>query len=147
MSFTMKDSLLMTVLKCGSADLELLEGVRYDWDCIFEHEMEDGELEFNRIMYAVFCYGFGEIEKRVDDRICELEAIQNERELDEDEEKELELLRELCPYDDFSSYHNYLDTHVYCNAHGGTYKTYMSEALDEFEENTGFYIAIDNEEE
>lgn len=146
MSLTMKDKLLMIVLKCGSADLELLENIKYDWDCIFEHEMEDVELDFNRIMYAVFCYGLGEIEKRVDDRICELEAIPNERELDEDEEKEMKLLRELRPYDDFSSFYDHLNTHVYCNAHSGTYKKYMNEALDEFERNTGFDIFINGGE-
>lgn len=142
---TGRESLLTSILNCGTLDLRLLDDVQYDWCEILEHY--DGEKTLNGLMRAVFRYGFGEIEQAVNNRICELDAIPNERELDDDEEKELAALKELSPHDDFDSFHNYLDTHVYCEQHGGTYKAYMSDALDGFENNTGFCISIIEEDE
>lgn len=135
---TGREAFLTHILDCGTADLSLLDGVNYDWNDIMWEPFEN--LDFCNVMYAVFQYGFGEIENAVNERIRELEVIASERLLDNTEEKELSKLRGLSPRDDFTSYHNYLDTHVYCEKHGRTYIEYMSEALEEFEENTGFNI-------
>ena len=97
------------------------------------------------LMNEVFLYGFGEIENAVNARICELEAMPNERPLDASEEEELSALRMLEPYEDFSSFHNYIDTHVSCDRHWKTYKKYIPYALEEFEYNTGFNIGCSYE--
>ncbi len=91
-------------------------------------------------MREVFQVGYEDIQIAVVNRICELESSGD---LDDDEADELTLLRELDASEDFDSYHNYLDTHVWCRNHADTYKKYMTEALEEFEENTGFYIRLE----
>lgn len=141
------ERMLTALFQCGTEDLRLLNDVQYDWEDVFDFdEFGFDGLNINYVMRRVFEIGFGDILEARDDRICELEAIPNERELDEDEEEELRLLRNLKPYEDFSSYHNFLDTHVYCDAHGATYKNYLSDALDRFEEDTGFYISFLNDD-
>ena len=144
MTVTGRESLLMMMLDCGSDDLRLLDDVGYDWPDIFAGIDEVADVDgLNGIMREVFRFGYSQIAEAVSDRICELEAITNERELDEDEENELAALRELRPTDgDFSSYHNFIDTSVWCEKHGETYKAYLQDALDSFEEGTGFYITI-----
>lgn len=141
---TGRDALLVSLMDCGELDLKLIDDVGYDWCDIFAGGAGAWEAgDFNSIIRQVFRYGFQQIEEAVSDRICELEAIPNERELDEDEEKELAALRELRPTaGDFDSYHNYLDTHVYCEKHGETYKKYLQDALDAFADGTGFEVTI-----
>lgn len=139
---TGRESLLTAILDCGTADLSLLDDVQYDWDDIFKR-LEDDTHDLNSVMREVFQVGYEDIQVAADDRICELEAIENERELDDDEADELALLRELNASEDFDSYHNFLDTSVWCRNHADTYKKYMMEALEEFEENTGFCISLE----
>ena len=136
---TGRESLLTSVLDCGEADLSILDDVQYDWCDLIEPGDEVKRL--TQLMDAVFRHGFGEIAVAVSDRICELEAVVNERELDAEEEQELTALRGLTPRKDFSTYCNCLDTHVYCVNHGKTSLEYMSEALDAFADNTGFDIS------
>ena len=92
-------SLLCEMLSCGTLDLELLDRVGYDWDEVLEQlDWPDGEgFNFNRLMRAIVDVGIIHIKQAVEDRICELEAVENERELDEDEAEEMESLRRL-PY-------------------------------------------------
>lgn len=141
---TSREELLMTLLNCGSADLSLLDDIGYDWSLVFAR-MGEMPRDINSVMWTVFQLGYEDIQTDIDDRICELEAITNERELYDEEEEELARLRELEAAEDFGSYHNYLDTHVYCERHGSTYKEYMGDALDEFEENTGFSISFNED--
>ena len=135
---TSREDFLMQILDCGILDLSLIDGVKYDW-CDIIGELH-GNFDLNIVMNEVFLYGFGEIENEVNARICELEAIPNERPLDVAEEEELSALRMLEPYEDFSSFHNYIDTHVNCDRYTHIYKVYMADALEEFERNTGFNI-------
>lgn len=140
---TGRESLLMAILDCGTDDLCLLDDVQYDWADIF-NRLEDDTHDLNSVLREVFQVGYECIQAAVDARICELEFIElNERELDDDEAAELALLRDLDASDDFVSYHNYLDTHVWCRCHMDTYKKYMKEALEEFEEHTGFQIMVE----
>jgi len=135
------ESLLKTILDCGSEDLSILEDVQYDWADLLKR-MCDETCNLNSLMWMVFQVGYEGIQVAIDDRICELEAIVNERPLDDYEEEELARLRELDATEDFESYHNYLDTHVWCQKHADTYEEYMMEALETFRDNTGFYIAL-----
>lgn len=139
---TRTENLLTSLFRCGTADLSLLDDVRYDWDDIFEN-LEGAPINLNNIMYEVFQIGYADIQTAADDRIAELEAIAlNERELDGDESAELDALRELNAAEDFDSYHNFLDTHVWCERHAEAYEVYLSDALSRFEENTGFEIRL-----
>jgi hypothetical protein len=136
---TNRDYLLTTLLDCGTLDLKILDGVEYDWCDLVDRR--EGVPDINTLMYDVFQMGFDDIQTRVNDRICELEAVElNERDLDEDEEQEKAALSELNATEDFESFHNAIDTHVYCVNHWDTYTMYMKEALDEFRDNTGFTI-------
>lgn len=142
MSVTAKDDLLMTILKCGSLDLGMIDSVGYDF-CDIISQLDDmpiQEIGINGLMRAVVDFGIIQIREAVDRRICELEAIPNERELDEEEEAELAALRLLNPDEDIQSYHNCIDTHVWFEHHGSLYRRYLEEAVDDFEEGTGLSI-------
>ena len=93
-----KDDLLMTVLGCGSLDLEMLEDVHYDFDEVIGQL--DGlplqEAGFNGLMRAVVSVGIIHIREAVDDRLCELEAVHMEREWDEYEAEEYQIGRASC---------------------------------------------------
>nr|DAP06679.1 MAG TPA: YnzC [Caudoviricetes sp.] len=146
-----REDFLMNLLNCGSFDLRLIDDVGYDWCDILDSETLGEMLSdlsrrrdtLNYIMRRVIEFGIDQIATAVADRICELRAISNERELDADEAKELDALRTLNPEEDIGSYHNYIDTHVWFENNANTYHTYLQEALDDFAEGTGFEIGGD----
>lgn len=131
------ESFLVNLLNCGIDDLRLIEDVNYPWCDILTGDMP---FDMNDLMRMVVEFGIQQITDAANDRICELEAIPNERERDEDEETELKALRSLSPEDDILSFHNYLDTHVWFENHADVYRTYLPEALDAFADGTGFEI-------
>lgn len=143
-----REDFLMNLLNCGILDLGLIDGVGYDWCDILNEEMiyeiagriGNGSCTINFVMAEVVAFGICQIETAISDRICELEAILNERELDEDEKAELSALRTLNPYEDISGYYNCIDTHVYMERNGSLYKRYLSKAIGDFEEGTGLEI-------
>lgn len=146
-----REDFLMNLLNCGVLDLKLIDDVGYDWCDILDGEMlgemlSDGSRQretLNYIMRRVVEFGIDQLTTAVADRICELEAITNERELDVDEEEELEALRTLNPEEDIESYHNFIDTHVWFENNADVYRTYLQRALDDFAEGTGFEIGGD----
>ena len=97
-------------------------------------------LDFNDVLRGAVSVGIIKLKEAIDDRICEIEAIPNERELDEDEEEELNTLRLLKPDDDIEGDFNFLATHVWFKNNGPVYRRYLSEAVDEFEDNVGFFL-------
>ena len=143
-----RDDFLISILHCGVCDLGLIDDVGYNWCDILDSEtlgemLSGGSRQreiLNYLMRRVVEFGIEQITTAVDDRICELEAIPNDRELDADEEKELSALRALNPEEDIDSYHNFIDTHVWFENNADVYHTYMQEALDNFAEGTGFEI-------
>ena len=143
-----RDDFLISILHCGVCDLSLIDDVGYNWCDILDSEtlgrmLSSGSRQrdtLNYLMRRVVEFGIRQITTAVDDRICELEAIPNDRELDADEEKELSALRALNPEEDIDSYHNFVDTHVWFENNADVYHTYMQEALDNFAEGTGFEI-------
>lgn len=136
---TGKESFLTELLNCGLYDLDLLDGVSYDWSEILAGEREVFT-NMNEVMALVFQYGFEQMQQSISDRICEIEAIASERELDVGEESELHLLRYLKPEDDFDVYRNYQDTHVFCERHREVYALLCQDEVSEFEKGTGFAI-------
>lgn len=145
---TGREDFLMTLLNCGSLDLKLIDDVGYDWCDILGADVAEGLLAckmrkisgINYIMRQVVEYGIDQLETAVNDRICELEAIPNERELDDSEEKELADLRTLIPSEDIGGYYNCIDTHIWFDKNGEIYRKYLSDALDSFADGTGFEI-------
>lgn len=141
-----REDLLTSILDCGYGDLYLLEDCQYDIGEIVEECLSNfGRLDINNLVRIMFEFGLRDIETARDDRICELEAVQNERELDDEEQKELEMLRLMEPLEDFGSFHNYIDTHIWLNARdlGEAYQTYLHDAIERFEDMTGFVIGFD----
>lgn len=135
-----KEDLLMALLGCGSMDLAMLDDVRYDFDEIID-QLDNKPIQdvgFNGLMRAVVDVGIIHIREAVEERIQELE---DQGGLDDFEVEELEALQKLAPDDDIRSFHNYLDTHVRFETNGDIYRQYLSEALDEFADNTGFEIS------
>lgn len=131
-------NLLCTMLNCGSADLELLDRMGYDWDEILDQL--DWPFDFNQLLRAVVDVGIIYIKDAMWDRIIELTAIQNKRKLDEDEEEEMKALGCLDPDQDIKGFFNHRDTHVWLEQNGPVYRKYLSSALDSFEENVGFFL-------
>ena len=143
-----RDDFLMNILHCGVLDLRLIDDVGYDWCDILDSETlgemlsnGSGQHEIlNYLMRQVVDFGIDQLTTAANDRICELEAIPNERELDADEKEELKALCALNPEEDIESYHNFIDTHVRFRSNADVYRTYLQEALDDFAEGTGFEI-------
>lgn len=139
-----KDPLLCSLLDCGTADLSLLNDVDVDiGEIIDECRDECGDTNINTVMWVIFQKGFGQIQNAIEERIRELEDYIEDGSADDEDREELEQLRELDPYNDFDSFHNYLDTHVWAQEHGEIYRQYLGHALEDFENITGFYITID----
>ncbi len=138
-----KEKLLLAMLSCGTDDLAMLDDVRYDWYEVLEQLdwPDDGGFDFNSLMRAVVDLGIIHVKEAVNDRICELEAVINERDLDEAEEKELTSLRSIDPDDDIRSYHNCLDTNVWIENNADIYEGYLQDALDAFTDNTGLLLS------
>ena len=79
-----REDLLTSILDCGYGDLYLLEDCQYDIGEIVEECLSNfGRLDINNLVRIMFEFGLRDIETARDDRICELEAVQNERELDD----------------------------------------------------------------
>ena len=133
-----KDALLCTLLNCGSADLAMLDQVDLDWDIVLNEC--DRPVDFNGLMQAVVLVGTGEIANAVIRRKKELRSALEEGQLTEDEATELEDISTLNPYDDISSYHNWLDTYAYFEQREEIYRRYFSGELDTFEDLTGLCL-------
>lgn len=139
-----RDTVLSCLLDCGTADLSLLDDVDVDiYQVIEECKEEIGSTNINEVMWVIFQKGFAEIQNAIEARIQDLEEYVEDGSADDDDREELEQLRELDPYNDFDSYHNYLDTHVWAQQHGEIYRQYLGDALETFEQITGFSITID----
>lgn len=135
------EALFCQMFSCGSADLELLDDVEYDWDDVLDQmDFPYQGMDFNDLLRAIFNVGFIAIREAVRECIDELEVGEKHGWLNEEAQIELRELRRLDPDNDFYAYCNCLDTHVYCSNHGGLYQQYMQHALDSFERNTGWGI-------
>ena len=137
--WTKRDDLLMAMLGCGLYDLSLIDDVNYD-NCDVLEQCGTTAPSFRDYIVAAFELGIRDIEQARDDRLCELEAITDVRDLDPEEEQEKAALEELSPAADIGWYFNYLDTHVYFTDNEDVYQTFLPDALDKFCYYTGFEI-------
>lgn len=131
----------MQILHCGIIDLKLIDDVGYDFCDILEL---DGTFQFdiNFVMASVFEYGFSRIEDAIYTRKEYLTDMRDAYGISEEQQEELDALNKLAVFDDFQTYHNYIDTYVWCEKNKEIYKEYLSEALDDFAKGTGFKIAF-----
>ena len=137
-----KDDIIVALLDCGYADIYVFDQCQYEMSQMCEECKDDyGEVNINNLARTMFNFGLRDIANKVDERIKELQETENPSEA---EKTELEAIKELSPFDDFGSYHNCLDTSIWLERHdlADTYKTYMQEALDDFEEMTGYAISV-----
>ncbi len=138
-----KDSLLLTLLGCGTLDLEMLEDIHYDFDDVIDRldGLSIQEAGFNGLMRAVVDVGIIHIQEALEEKLAELHGYRDEGVMTEGDKQELQALEQLDPDRDIRSYHNCLDTSVWFEQNGSAYRRYLSEAIDSFEENTGLYIS------
>jgi len=136
-----REDFLMQILHCGILDLKLIDDVDYDWCDIIETD-STFPFNLNGVMRRVFEYGFNQIENAVDNRIEYLRETQNVYGISAEQKEELEALSQLDVWEDFQSFHNYIDTHVWCEKHKDIYQKYMEEALCDFADGTGFEITF-----
>lgn len=66
--------------------------------------------------------------------------LDNAKPLLPDMQTELENLKQLKPFEDIESFHNYLDTSIYFINNSEIYNQYCEQELKTFTENTGFEI-------
>lgn len=139
---TSREDFLMQILQCGVLDLKLIDDVGYDFCDILELD-STFQFDINFVMARVFEYGFSRIEDAIYERKEYLTDTRDTYGISEEQQKELDALNELAVIDDFQTYHNCIDTHVWCDRNKEIYKKYLSEALDDFAEGTGFEISFD----
>lgn len=131
------ESFLCEILSCGTADLEMLDDIEFNWDeVLYQIDWPQYGLDFNDIMRGVFACGIIRIENEINCRICDLERNCS----GEEEEEELVALKLLNPNEDITAYFNCLDTYVYFRQNGEIYRRYLEYELNNFYNNTGFEI-------
>lgn len=149
-------NLLTALLDCGSDDLRILDSCEYGFhEVIEEARGYKDHPDINDLCSAMFTLAKHDINDWLVNRLGEIhvDLMNGDKHTAEYVYLtfEYKTLSELSPHEDISSYHNFLDTHVYlsCNEEKGiAYARYCKEAIDAFEQKTGFPIdlpAITNE--
>lgn len=145
------EALVCNLLKCGPADLAMLERVGFDWPDVIDATGWKGssftDMDFNSLMDAVVYLGKMAIKAAVNNSLSDLEILEQRGELTEEKFEELFQFHYLDPEEDIQSYHNYLDTHVWFEKNGAIYRKHFAEELDEFAKNVGIEITGGEESE
>lgn len=136
-----EEDFLMQILNCGVLDLKLIDDVGYDFCDIIDTD-STFPFSINGVMMRVFDYGFSQIENAIESRKTYLTDMRDEYGISDEQKAELDALEKLDPFEDFQTYHNYIDTHVWCERNKEIYEKYLGEALDDFAEGTGFEISF-----
>lgn len=139
------DSLLMSLLECGSLDLGILDEVGYDLGEIADDLISEGlKPTFNAITYEIFRKGQSELTEKLTDFIKDVRRCMEKAE-DEDDvegyerlEEKLEELESLNPEEDVDWFCNCLDTSIWFVENEEIYRKYLAEQISEVEENMGF---------
>ncbi len=145
---TKRDELLMAMLGCDEYVLSLLiDNVGYDFNEVLDDWPPTKGL-LCQIMKEVFLYGIGEIQKAVDCRVEKLEECSATGNLSKEGCAELKDLLELCPENDIEGYFTYFGSaDVHCVNNASIYQKYVQDALDDFCENTGFEIKMEENDD
>lgn len=143
MDSTQMTYLLSDILECGTADLSVLSDVKYEWSDVIEVAEEFSErITLKSLFNATVRIGLSDLESSIEERIEELQDLRGseDEELEEDLEEELKSLKKLDVNEDFETFFNFIDTHVYLQKNKEIYDEYLSEEIELFEENTGFNV-------
>lgn len=135
----MESNLFRVLLNCGEYDINMLLDITYDWYDIFDYEAPLDITDFNSVLYSAINYGLGQLQEEIDNRVDELEAIDNPT---REEKTALRELKKLITQEDFDIYLNYIDSHITCMQHQDIYNKYLKEAIDNVE--TGLSMNVEN---
>lgn len=145
------EALVCDLLKCGPADLAMLERVGFDWPDVIEATGWKGssftDMDFNSLMDAVVYLGKMALKDAVKNRIADMEILEERGDLDGEDIEVMFKLIYLNPEEDIQSFHNYLDTHVWFDKNGAIYRKHFAAELDEFAENVGIEITGGEDDE
>ena len=134
-------SILCELLDCGYLDLDILDDADEDYvlEVIEDCKANGISVSLNAITYCMFLRAQSEINNALDERIDILKEYEADGNIDEDELKELEAIKQLDPDGDITWYCNCLDTGIYIiNDKYDVYKEYFGDLLDELENKMGF---------
>ena len=131
------ESILMTLLDCGYADLELIANVRNDIivDCLESLDLK--HINIHILMREVFYHKKSELQCIIDERI---EELKESAELTEEELFELETISSLNPFEDICSCRTFTDISIFFVNNKDIYKQYFANAIESFEKDTGFSL-------
>lgn len=137
------ESLLCSLLDCGTLDLTILDDVGYDLGEIAEELQDEGiKPTLNAITGEIFRKGQEELLEKLEEKIDELESERDEYDEDSDEYEELqEQIDELecCdPERDIDWFCNCLDTSIWFFQNEEIYRKYLEDEISEIEDNMGF---------
>lgn len=143
MSLDYKTELLSVLLNCGTEDIKMLEGCNLSWediknDCLLNR----GEITLNNLLQSMFNIALDELKEEINRRVDLLESFADEDpcSFDENMQTELNSLKELEPFMDIETVCDFGDTAVRFIKYEDVYREYISGALDDFEDQTGFEI-------
>ena len=131
------ESILMTLLDCSYADLELIANVRNDIivDCLESLDLK--HINIHILMREVFYHKKSELQSIIDDRI---EELKESAELTEEELYELETISSLNPFEDIYSCRTFTDISIFFVDNKDIYKKYFANAIESFKKDTGFIL-------
>ena len=133
-----KTALLAQVLDCGTRDVEILRDCNYDIGEICQNLFEDGiRPTLNNILHDIFAQAKSELIDAVHGRICDLETENYLRDLTEEEQKDLALLRSLCPEKDVTWEVNSVCSYLYLDRRE-EYLYVLQAEIEQIENNCGF---------
>lgn len=141
-----KDRLLMAVLECGDADLNVLDDTQYDLGEIVDNlKINGSSISLNSITDEIFRKGRAELKQAVKNAIQSRKDLQHETDDTEEGEMEYESLQEeidalesLDSDKDMNWYCNWLDTSCWLSENEAVYWEYLEEEIKSIEDNMGF---------
>jgi len=123
-------TLLVELLGCGYGDLQALERIERDFSDIIDHYNnnygENEKITLNSLLDTNFQLTLSEINDFIQDKIKELE--------DDEKYEEAEELEALDAYEDFVTYTNSIDSHIWFKNNQEIYEKYEKELEPIFDE-------------
>ncbi|UNH58566.1 hypothetical protein OEJ84_23560 (plasmid) [Bacillus subtilis] len=123
MNLDQAKTLLINLLDCGWLDLQALEKIERDFSEIIEYHNDNygdsQKISLNSLLDVNFQLTLSEINNFIENKIEELE--------EDEKEDEAEELRTLDAYEDFETFTNFIDTHIWLRNNQDIYEKYEKE--------------------
>lgn len=139
---TSRDLFLKILLKCGIADLNILDGVQYDWEDIFD-QLEDEPLQnvgMDGLIFAITDVGIIHLKEALEQQIEALRASQEKGMITKSDQERLNALESLDPDVDIKVEPNMHSTLIWFQQHKDIYTQFLAPEIAAFESNTNFCI-------